>query len=815
VARTTRDHGVLRVLTCIAYGHDRYLLALAVLVCAVACSATVAMRSRRSGYSANRWWLVGAGVCFGSGVWATHFVSMLAFTAPVPIGYDVWHTVISIVFPVIGAACAFVVADDCHWARVPAAGFVIGLSIAGMHYIGMSGMVLAAVVTHDHAMVAAALSLAIALSICALVIDRQSQDTLHRGMTAILLGLAIVTLHFTAMAGTTIVPLMVPGHGSAPADTTYLAIATAAVTTIILILGSGAALLDRRADREADRLRALASSTFEGILIHRAGIILDANDAFCAMVGARLPDIKGTNLVGFFGSDDAQLVRARIDQPTDEALEATLRSADGHSRPVEIFGRPIQASDGPAKVLAIRDLTERRQADERVRHLAHYDALTGLPNRTLLQVRLEHALADCRANQTPVTMLCIDLDRFKTVNDLLGHRSGDLLLVDVAQRLRSCVRTGDIVARLGGDEFAALLTGCGDEETAETIAIRIVDALARPFDLEGQRVTIGASVGAAISPRDGDTPELLPHHADVALYAAKDGGRGRAVMFRTAMGQRVLNRRQLEQDLREAIPRGEFELLYQPVVDVSSALTIGYEALIRWNHPTRGRVSPIDFIPLAEETGLIVPIGQWVLKAACIEAATWPDSLYVAINLSPVQFQQPDFPATVLHALKQSGLPPKRLELEVTEGVLIADADAALRMFREMKSAGVRIALDDFGSGYSSMSYLRHFPFDKIKIDQAFVRGLGNDREAQAIVDAILALAHGLRMQVTAEGVETERQFQELRARGCGQVQGYFFGVPSAADELDFTPLEVPDPTPSESPSPFADEPVAQASLTH
>lgn len=806
---------MLRVLNCVAYDHDWHLLALAVLVCAVACSATVAMRSRRRGYSANRWWLVGAGVCFGSGVWATHFVSMLAFTAPVPIGYDVSHTVISIVFPVIGAACAFVVADGCHWARVPTAGFLIGLTIAGMHYIGMGGIVVAAVVTYDTAMVAAALTLGTGLGICALVIDRKSQDALHRGMTAILLGLAIVALHFTAMAGTTIMPLAATEPAIAPGHTTYLAIATAAVTGIVLILGSGAALLDRRADREADRLRALASSTFEGILIHRAGIILDANDAFCAMVGARLPEIKGTDLVGFFGPDDAQLIHARNDQPTDTALEATLRSADGQSRPVEIFGRPIQASDGPAKVLAIRDLTERRQADERARHLTHYDALTGLPNRLLLQACLEHALAECRANQTPVTMLCIDLDRFKTVNDLLGHRAGDLLLVEVAQRLRSCVRTGDVVARLGGDEFGALLTGCGDEETANTIAVRIVEAMALPFDLEGHRVTIGASVGAAISPRDADTPELLPHHADVALYSAKEGGRGRAVMFRTAMGQRVLNRRQLEQDLREAIPRGEFELLYQPVVDVSGGLTIGYEALIRWNHPTRGRVSPVDFIPLAEETGLIVPIGQWALKTACTEAATWPDSLYVAVNLSPVQFQQPDFPATVLQALKQSGLPARRLELEVTEGVLIADSDAALRMFHEMKSAGVRISLDDFGSGYSSMSYLRHFPFDKIKIDQAFVRGLGNDHEAQAIVDAILALAHGLRMQVTAEGVETQRQFQELRVRGCGQVQGYFLGVPTAADELDFTSLDVPDPTLSESSSTFADTPVPQDSLTH
>jgi diguanylate cyclase (GGDEF)-like protein/PAS domain S-box-containing protein len=746
------------------------------------------MRARRGGYSGSIWWLIGAGACFGSGVWATHFVSMLAFIAPVPVGYDIWCTGSSIVFSVIGAALAFIVADGKHWTRAPAAGLVLGGAIAAMHYAGMAGMVMSAIVFHDFGTVVAAIALGCVLATCALAVGQRSSPR-HQTLAATLLVLSIISLHFTAMAGTTIVPQMPHDNSVTATSGTDLAIAVIAVTGIILLLGSGATVLDRRADREADRFRALAASTFEGILIHRAGIILDGNDAFCAMVRTGPGDIKGKSLCEFLGQENALLTHSRVVPPLDTRLETTLVGSDGRRCPVEILCRPIERPDGPAQVLAIRDLTERRRAEEQVRHLAHHDSLTGLPNRILLNARLERSLADCAQSGANVSLLCIDLDRFKVVNDLLGHRSGDLLLSEVAQRLRGCVRGHDIVARQGGDEFAALLMSPGDEASANGIASRMVDALSRPFVVDGQRVTIGASVGMAIAPRDGTVPELLAQRADMALYAAKEAGRGRVRVFQDAMGQRVIKRRQLEQDLCDAVSRGELELFYQPVVNVSSGLATGYEALIRWNHPERGRVSPADFIPLAEETGLIIPIGQWVLETACAEAATWPGSLSVAVNLSPVQFQQSNIVETLLGVLDRTGLAPERLELEVTEGVLIADADASIRMFHELKAAGIKIALDDFGAGYSSMTYLRRFPFDKIKIDKTFVCGLGADQEAQAIVEAILALAHGLRMDVTAEGVENEQQAFELRKRGCGQVQGFFFGVPVPAAELDFVPL--------------------------
>ncbi len=429
--------------------------------------------------------------------------------------------------------------------------------------------------------------------------------------------------------------------------------------------------------------------------------------------------------------------------------------------------------------------------------MAQHDVLTGLPNRALLSLRLSQALAAATPGRAQVGMLCIDLDRFKPVNDMLGHQSGDLQLTQVAQRLRACARAGDTVARLGGDEFAIALPAVAGMDVAQAIARRVVTTLSQPFDVNGAQVSIGASVGVALSGGEDITAERLLRDADTALYVAKDSGRGRECVFDAAMGQRVSDRRQLEQDLREAVAGQQLELFYQPVVDCRTEVVLGYEALVRWNHPTRGRVPPADFIPLAEETGTIIELGRWVMETACAQAASWPLPRRIAVNLSPAQFQQPDVVEMVVEILQRTGLPPARLEVEVTEGVLIADADAALRIFRGLRAAGVKIALDDFGSGYSSMTYLRQFPFDKIKIDRAFIHGLETDQEAQAIVGAILALASGLHMQVTAEGVETESQLEELRARGCGQVQGYLLGLPVPAASLDFSSPRAVDAAPA------------------
>ncbi len=380
--------------------------------------------------------------------------------------------------------------------------------------------------------------------------------------------------------------------------------------------------------------------------------------------------------------------------------------------------------------------------------------------------------------------LCLDLDRFKAVNDTLGHPVGDLLLRAVADRLLACVRETDVVARLGGDEFAIVQANLGRPEDASELARRVVATLSKPFEIDGHVINVGTSIGIAICPADGSHVDRLVKSADTALYRAKAEGRNTFRFFEARMEERQRARRELETDLRQAIANQEFELYYQPLVDLRSDRISGFEALIRWRHPERGMISPAEFIPLAEEMGLIVPIGDWVLRQACREAASWPDAFKIAINVSPVQFKNPGLIDCVEEALRHSGLPAHRLELEVTETVLLAENDAILATLHSLRDLGVHISMDDFGTGYSSLSYLRSFPFDKIKIDQMFIRDLSTNTEASAIIRAIVGLATSFGMRITAEGVETPEQLKCLRLEGCHEVQGYLFSPPRPAAEI-------------------------------
>jgi diguanylate cyclase (GGDEF)-like protein len=422
--------------------------------------------------------------------------------------------------------------------------------------------------------------------------------------------------------------------------------------------------------------------------------------------------------------------------------------------------------------------------ESKLRHLAHHDALTGLPNRLECGARLAEMLETLTEGADGVAVLCLDLDRFKQVNDLLGHAAGDQLLIQVAVRLQSLVRTTDLVARISGDEFLVALPPPINAGSAADLAKRLVAALAEPFMLAGQQIAIGASVGIALSPLDGVSVADLLRNADTALYQAKNDGRGVFRFFEASMNERLRHRQALEQELRHAISAGQLELHYQPLIDMQTRNVIGFEALVRWNHPTRGLIPPDRFITLAEETGLILPLGQWVLETACTEAASWDLPLKIAVNVSPVQFQQTDLADLVAATLARSGLPAHRLELEITESVLIRHADQALEILNTIKATGVSLSLDDFGTGYSSLSYLRRYPFSKLKIDRSFVHALGQDKEAAVITRAIVALAHSLRLQVTAEGIETEDQFDFLASEACNQGQGYLLGKPMAAANI-------------------------------
>jgi diguanylate cyclase (GGDEF)-like protein len=450
-------------------------------------------------------------------------------------------------------------------------------------------------------------------------------------------------------------------------------------------------------------------------------------------------------------------------------------------------GRSIQVVNEPTAdggwLATHEDVTERRHAEAQIIHLAHYDALTDLPNRALFHEQLTRELPHASPGQQ-LAVLYIDIDEFKSVNDSLGHMIGDELLKSVAVRLGACVRETDFVARLGGDEFAIVQTGVKDPAEVTALVQRIFEAIRAPYECLGHQVTADASIGIALAPRDGSDLDHILKNADLAMYAAKAAGRRTYRFFEPEMDARVRARHILETDLRQAIVDGGFEVYYQPCLSLQDDSITGCEALVRWRHPQRGMISPVDFIPIAEETGLINQLGEWVLTTACMEAATWPGHIKLAVNVSPVQFKSGTLALKVIAALAASGLAASRLELEITEAVLIRDDDAALAVLHQLRDIGVRIALDDFGTGYSSLSYLQRFPFDKIKIDRCFITDLASPEGSSSIVQAVVNIAADRHMTTTAEGVETEQQREALRALGCSEMQGYLFSPPKPAADI-------------------------------
>ena len=534
------------------------------------------------------------------------------------------------------------------------------------------------------------------------------------------------------------------------------------------------------------RFRQLADATFEGLVIHRDGIVIDANTAMAAIVGWPQELLIGRNLFDLCATSSHDQLRAQLaalgrgEAPAigDPPIEINLRHADGSAIPVEIHARTMPFENGDARVVAVRDIRERKAAEQRILHMAHHDALTSLPNRNLFRDRLGQAMERAKRGGNTVAVLCLDLDRFKPVNDLLGPEIADELLRQVALRLTESIRADDTVARLGADEFALIQVGLSHPDGPAVMADRLVKAIAEPFCICGHHIVIGTSIGIALYPSDGISGDELVRAADTALHRAKTSGGGTFRFFESEMDLRLQERRHLERDLRQALMTEQLELHYQPLVDCDQLTVLGCEALLRWRHPERGPISPADFIPLAEECGLIMQLGAWVLRSACREAAGWPDDKIVAINLSPIQFRQSDLAEQILAILAETGLAPNRLELEITEGVLIEDTERTLATLTILKKAGIHISLDDFGTGFSSLSYLQRFPFDKIKIDRSFIWAMEKNPDSMSIVRAVIALGRSLRITVTAEGVETSTQLAWLQNEDCDQAQGYLLGKP-------------------------------------
>jgi diguanylate cyclase (GGDEF)-like protein/PAS domain S-box-containing protein len=530
-------------------------------------------------------------------------------------------------------------------------------------------------------------------------------------------------------------------------------------------------------ESEAMRLRTLANAAVEGIAICDGDVVREVNESLATLLGTPQHALVGMSFASFVASRDRGPWGA-LPSGASGPVEIELRAAAGEAVPSEILVRSIEHEGRPHRLLAVRDLRERKSAEARIRFLAHHDPLTELPNRALFATRLDQEIARAGRAGTRLAVLCLDLDRFKEINDVFGHQAGDEMLRVMAEALRELTREGDVVARLGGDEFVVVMTDDPQPADASALAERLIQLADRPVELAGQAVTLGVSIGIALYPEDGAAAGELLRNADTALYRAKNEGRGTFRFFEPAMDEALRERRALQHELRQALGRGELRLVYQPQADVRSGEIIGFEALLRWTHARLGNVPPDRFIPLAEECGAMLPIGEWVIREACREAARWPRPLSVAINLSPVQFQTGDLVATVRAALLETGLDPRLLELEVTETVLIRDRERARAILQGLKALGVRLAMDDFGTGYSSLSYLQSFPFDKIKIDRSFISNIERNRHSMTIVKAVVGLGHGLNLEVVAEGVETAQQLELLRGERCDAVQGFLLGRP-------------------------------------
>jgi diguanylate cyclase (GGDEF)-like protein len=562
----------------------------------------------------------------------------------------------------------------------------------------------------------------------------------------------------------------------------------ALVIAVILTLIVGQLARQYRASRH--RLDTALNNMTQGLMLYDASSrIVLFNRRYIEMYGLSLDIIKPGRLfrdvmkhrreTGSFQGDDEEFCTRVLRNVAEKKLTHTiLETSSGRS--FQIVNQPL--ADG-GWVATHEDITELRRSEERIMHLAHYDALTDLPNRVLFREQLDQEIKKAKRGEK-FALLYIDVDEFKGINDSLGHPVGDEFLKQLAQRLQSCIREVDFVARLGGDEFAIIQTAVEDVTEITNLVVRLHEAIRQPYDCLGHRVMTDASIGVAIAPADGSDIDQLIMNADLAMYDAKAAGRRTYRFFEWQMDSKAKARRLLELDLREALRTSSFELHYQPLVDLATNQVVCFEALLRWRHPERGAISPADFIPVAEDTGLINQIGDWVLTTACAEAVKWPSGIKLAVNVSPVQFKSGTWALKVAAALAASGLSSKRLELEITEAVLISDDEAALAVLHHLREIGVSIALDDFGTGYSSLSYLQRFPFDKIKIDRSFIRDIDQLDGSSPIIQAVVDIARSRHMTTTAEGVETQEQLTALRAFGCNQMQGYLFSAAVPASEV-------------------------------
>lgn len=685
-----------QVLFCLTDQHDWRLVALGGAVCLLASAAAISLfhRARAVSGSARLVWLVLDAVVAGCGIWATHFIAMLAYGPGTGGAYNIPVTILSLIFAIsvtfVGLSIA---ASSRRTPWIVLGGAIVGAGVAAMHYTGMAALEISARVSWVEGTVIASVLFGVVFAALALFVAARSDDRSHAITASLLLTLAIVAHHFTAMGAVLLIPdptLAISGLSIPPASMSFL---TASAAVAIIAIALIAALLDRRAKGELGRQQIVLDTALENMsqglcMFDAEGKIILFNERYAVMLRRTNMQLTGRLLIDVLREEqargqwtgDANQFFARLVTDAREGRTTTdvLIKFD---RSIRVVNQPMQ---GGGWVATFEDITEWLEAQAKISHMARHDALTNLPNRVLFHEQLEQGLRRAGSNDQ-LAVLCLDLDHFKDINDSLGHPIGDALLKEVGRRLKGTVGEHDTVARLGGDEFAVVQIGRSEEAAAGALASRLVEVISAPYEIDDHQIVIGVSIGISLSPQDGSNPDELLKNADLALYRAKADGRGTYRFFETGMDARAQARRLLEMDLRAALQRNEFQPYYQPIRDVASDRVVSFEALLRWNHPERGLISPINFIPLAEETGLIVQLGELVLQGACADAVTWPDDVGVAVNLSPVQFKNPNLIASVTEALEKSGLAARRLELEITESVLLQNSEATLTTLHELR----------------------------------------------------------------------------------------------------------------------------------
>ncbi|WP_330082953.1 EAL domain-containing protein [Methylocystis iwaonis] len=765
--------------------HDPSLVFLAACVCALTAFAAIALLAHAAETEAGKRlsWLSVCATAIGLGVWSTHFVAMLAYSPGVDHGYDAALALAALLGSIASSFLAFRLALSAHFRfAAPLAGLLFGIGLAATHYLGATAFRVAGRMSWDGALVAASVIAGAAFSALGLSRALRASSMAARSAAAVFLVAAIGGLHFTGMAAMSVIPdptIAVPPNAISPSA---MAIVSAA-SSILIVTFSLFGLLNenerRRRLAEAERMRGLANAAVEGLLICCNGVVVTANDSFLAFVDRDRASVLGADLSLFFPKDNV-CEAAQAAQKTP--FETDLICESGGPIRVELLCRTIDFEGSPHIAIAVRDIRARQKAEDRIRFLAHHDVLTGLPNRSSCYDMLDSEIAASVHSERRLAVMLIDLDHFKEVNDLFGHAEGDAMLKSFARVVSSALGGGATLARLGGDEFAAILPGIADRDAAGRVARAILDAIKMENDKNRSRAVMSASIGIALHPADGGERETLLAHADMALYQTKAEKRGGYRHFDPVMAARIRDRRAIEQDLRSAIDGDELHLVYQPQTDISTNEIVGFEALLRWTHPFRGNIPPTDFIPIAEESRIMLRLDEWVLAAACREAAKWRNPLSISVNISAASLRNRHFPAILRNILTASGLDPARLELEVTETTLIVDFERALETMLSVKAMGVRIAMDDFGTGYSSLTYLRAFPFDRLKIDRTFIGSVTNCDQSATIVRAVLGLGRSLGLPVVAEGVETQEELRFLAGEHCDKAQGYLIGRPALID---------------------------------